>query len=158
MKLFEDLPSTNTPITAENLNQIQDNLVVVSSTEPTGDNREKVWMQNTETEQKIYVKNDNDVYEEFYRKEDINDLITTQNFTSSEITVATNSFKTSSILVKKAGYTPKGIVMADMSNNNVILSKFSLFGTTVYINLLNYSGSDQTTTVTIKVLYTKTTD
>lgn len=45
MKLFEDLPSTNTPITAENLNQIQDNLVVVSATEPTGDNREKVWMQ-----------------------------------------------------------------------------------------------------------------
>jgi len=45
MKLFEDLPSTNIPITAENLNQIQDKLVVVSATEPTGDNREKVWMQ-----------------------------------------------------------------------------------------------------------------
>lgn len=45
MKLFEDLPSTNRPITAENLNQIQDNLVVVSVTEPTGDNREKVWIQ-----------------------------------------------------------------------------------------------------------------
>ena len=45
MKLFKDLPSTDTPINAENLNQIQDNLVVVSATEPTGDNREKVWMQ-----------------------------------------------------------------------------------------------------------------
>lgn len=45
MKLFEDLPSTKTPINAENLNQIQDNLVVVSATEPTGDNREKVWIQ-----------------------------------------------------------------------------------------------------------------
>lgn len=45
MKLFEDLPSQNTPITAENLNQIKDNLVVVSATEPTGDNREKVWIQ-----------------------------------------------------------------------------------------------------------------
>lgn len=45
MKLFEDLPSTNGPITAEMLNQIQDNLVVVSATEPTGDNREKVWLQ-----------------------------------------------------------------------------------------------------------------
>lgn len=45
MKLFENLPSTNTPINAENLNQIQDNLVIVSKTEPTGDNREKVWMQ-----------------------------------------------------------------------------------------------------------------
>lgn len=47
MKLFEDLPSTNTPINAENLNQIKDNLVVVSATEPTGDNREKVWMQKS---------------------------------------------------------------------------------------------------------------
>lgn len=45
MKLFKDLPNTDTPINAENLNQIQDNLVVVSKTEPTGDNREKVWMQ-----------------------------------------------------------------------------------------------------------------
>ena len=45
MKLFEDLPSTNGPITAENLNQIQDNLVVVSGTEPTGNNREKVWIK-----------------------------------------------------------------------------------------------------------------
>lgn len=45
MKLFEDLPSQKTPISAEMLNQIKDNLVVVSPTEPTGDNREKVWMQ-----------------------------------------------------------------------------------------------------------------
>ena len=45
MKLFEDLPSTNTPITAENLNQIQDKLVVVSSTEPAGESREKVWFK-----------------------------------------------------------------------------------------------------------------
>lgn len=45
MKLFKDLPNTDTPINAENLNQIQDNLVVVSPTEPTGDNREKVWIQ-----------------------------------------------------------------------------------------------------------------
>lgn len=45
MKLFENLPSTKTPINAENLNQLQDNLVVVSATEPTGDNREKVWIQ-----------------------------------------------------------------------------------------------------------------
>lgn len=45
MKLFEDLPNTDTPINAENLNQIQDKLVVVSATEPTGDNREKVWIQ-----------------------------------------------------------------------------------------------------------------
>ena len=58
MKLFEDLPSTNTPINAENLNQIKDKLVVVSSTEPTGDNREKVWTQkgkNLYNPQNAYV-------------------------------------------------------------------------------------------------------
>ena len=75
MKLFEDLPSQNKPITAENLNQIQDNLVVVSATEPTGDNREKVWVQNTETEQKIYVKNDNGVYENFYDFEQLEEKL-----------------------------------------------------------------------------------
>jgi hypothetical protein len=69
MKLFEDLPSQNTPFTAENLNQIQDNLVVVSATEPTGDNREKVWMQKTNNAQKIYVLN-NGKYEEFIKNED----------------------------------------------------------------------------------------
>lgn len=45
MKLFKDLPSQDTPITAESLNQIKDKLVVVSATEPTGDDREKVWIQ-----------------------------------------------------------------------------------------------------------------
>ncbi len=45
MKLFEDLPSINTPITAEALNQIKDKLLVVSSTEPTGEDREKIWIQ-----------------------------------------------------------------------------------------------------------------
>lgn len=45
MKLFEDLPSINTPITAEALNQIKDKLLVVSPTEPTGDDREKIWIQ-----------------------------------------------------------------------------------------------------------------
>lgn len=56
MKLFKDLPNTDTPITAENLNQIQDNLVVVSATEPTGDNREKVWIQKGKN---LFNKNKN---------------------------------------------------------------------------------------------------
>jgi hypothetical protein len=43
-----------------------DNLIV-SSTEPTGSNRKKVWIQDTD--KKIYVKNDNDVYEEFIKSE-----------------------------------------------------------------------------------------
>lgn len=60
MKLFEDLPSTNRPITAENLNQIKDKLVVVSATEPTGDNREKVWMQKGKN---LFDKNNYSVFE-----------------------------------------------------------------------------------------------
>ena len=59
---FEDLPSTNTPRNAENLNKL--NNVVISSTEPT--TGEEVWIQKTDTDKKIYIKNDNDVYEEFY--------------------------------------------------------------------------------------------
>lgn len=40
---FEDLPSTNTPINAENLNKL--NNVVISPTEPT--TGEEVWLKNT---------------------------------------------------------------------------------------------------------------
>ena len=49
---------------------LKESQTVVSSTEPIGANREKVWIQNTNTERKIYVKNDNDIYEEFINKED----------------------------------------------------------------------------------------
>ena len=49
---------------------IPNSSLIVSSVEPTGANRKKVWMQKTETDSKIYVKNDNDVYEEFIKKED----------------------------------------------------------------------------------------
>lgn len=46
-KEFQNLPSTETPITAENLNEMQDNIeescVIVSPTEPT--TNEKVWIQ-----------------------------------------------------------------------------------------------------------------
>ena len=45
--------------------------VVVSSTEPIGANRKKVWIQNTDTEQKIYLKNDDNMYEEFVNNKTI---------------------------------------------------------------------------------------
>lgn len=62
---FEDLPSTNTPRNAENLNKL--NNVVISPTEPiTG---EEVWIDNVN--KKIYTKNDNGVYEEFYKNNGI---------------------------------------------------------------------------------------
>lgn len=57
---FEDLPSTNTPRNAENLNKL--NNVVISPTEPT--TGEEVWIDDVN--KKIYTKNDNGVYEEFY--------------------------------------------------------------------------------------------
>ena len=60
---FEDLPSTNTPRNAENLNKL--NNVVISSTEPT--TGEEVWIDDTN--KKIYTKNDNDDYEEFYNED-----------------------------------------------------------------------------------------
>ena len=63
---FEDLPSTNTPRNAENLNKL--NNVVISPTEPT--TGEEVWINNTN--KKIYTKNDNGGYEEFYSEEEHN--------------------------------------------------------------------------------------
>lgn len=59
---FEDLPSTNTPRNAENLNKL--NNVIISSTEPT--TGEEVWIDNVN--KKIHTKTDNG-YEEFYSEE-----------------------------------------------------------------------------------------
>ena len=57
---FEDLPSTNTPRNAENLNKL--NNVVISPTEPT--TGEEVWIDNIN--KKLYTKNDNEGYQKFY--------------------------------------------------------------------------------------------
>ena len=59
---FENSPSTNTPINAENLNKL--NNVIVSSKEPT--TGEEVWIDNVN--KKIHTKTDNG-YEEFYNEE-----------------------------------------------------------------------------------------
>lgn len=64
---FENAPSTNTPINADNLNKL--NNVVISSSEPT--TGEEVWFKKNDTEKKIYVKNDNGVYEEFINSDEI---------------------------------------------------------------------------------------
>ena len=58
---FENAPSTNTPINADNLNKL--NNVVISSSEPT--TGEEVWLKKTDTEKNIYIKNDSDAYEKF---------------------------------------------------------------------------------------------
>ena len=64
-----------TPINDVNLNKMQQDIgTVVSSTEPQGNNRLKIWLQNVDGKEKIYVLNNNNVYEEFMKKEaDITD-------------------------------------------------------------------------------------
>ena len=57
---FENAPSTNTPINADNLNKL--NNVIISSTEPT--TGEEVWLQTGDTK-KIHIQNANGGYEEF---------------------------------------------------------------------------------------------
>ncbi len=53
----------------EQLTNIEQEGIIVSPTEPT-ENRRKVWMQNVDGDKKIHVLNDNDVYEEFMKKEE----------------------------------------------------------------------------------------
>ena len=53
---------------------IPNSSLIVSPTEPQGKNRKKVWIQNTDEDKKIYIKNSNDVYEEFIKKEDKEDI------------------------------------------------------------------------------------
>jgi hypothetical protein len=75
---FENSPSTNTPINAENLNKL--NNVIVSSEEPT--TGEEVWIDNVN--KKIHTKNDNG-YEEFYNEEEHNKV----NYSTSEQRIGT---------------------------------------------------------------------
>ena len=72
----------NTQINEVNtqLTNIEQEGIIVSPTEPTT-NRRKVWMQNIEDKQKIYVLNDNNVYEEFMKKENT-ETITNENGTA----------------------------------------------------------------------------
>ena len=77
-KTFQGVIPENKILNAESTSQtdtyscdyINNTSIVVSPTEPTGKNRKKVWMQNTDTDKKIYIKNSNDVYEEFMKKDE----------------------------------------------------------------------------------------
>lgn len=77
-KTFQGVIPENKILNAESTSQtdtyscdyINNTSIVVSPTEPTGKNRKKVWMQNTDTDKKIYIKNSNDVYEEFIKKDE----------------------------------------------------------------------------------------
>lgn len=56
--------------TNDEIEQIKQDGIIVSSTEPT-ENRRKVWLQNVDNNKKIYVLNNNNIYEEFIKKEEI---------------------------------------------------------------------------------------
>lgn len=88
--------------------QIEENGIIVSPTEPTGLDRKKVWMQNNEIDNKIYVKNDNDVYETFM-KEDVTEGIQISNNTRNHtnqylkifsVDMQNENYKANSVLFK----------------------------------------------------------
>lgn len=57
----------------ELVDSLRETQIVVSATEPTGDNREKVWIKpDTTNGNKIYVKNYNDIYEQFIKNQNYN--------------------------------------------------------------------------------------
>ena len=70
---WENLPSTNTPVNADNLNKMENGIdqagaeIFVGAEEPVAG--EKVWFNKDKNS--IYVRNSNGVYEEFIKKEDI---------------------------------------------------------------------------------------
>lgn len=68
-----DFVNNSSPdLDAENLNKMQQDIgTVVSATEPQGNNRLKVWLQNVDGKEKIYVLNSNNIYEEFIKNETI---------------------------------------------------------------------------------------
>lgn len=113
---FKNLPNTDTPISDENLNTMQDNIeneindssVIVTPTEPTGLNRKKVWMQKNEANNKIYVKNDNDEYEEFMKEDNTEGIQisnNTRNHTNQylkifSVDMQNENYKANSVLFK----------------------------------------------------------
>lgn len=97
---FENSPSTNTPINANNLNKL--NNVVISSTEPT--TGEEVWIDNTN--KKLYTKNDNGGYEKFYDEEVLNKKYELKSYTNWQKTYIVNYDE----------YTPVIVVVAWQSS------------------------------------------
>ena len=86
---------------------------------------------------------------------ELSNIITTDIFTSSETSVATQEEETFTISgLEKTGYTPIGILFIDMTNNVDVL-KWSLYGTSAYVRVKNLSNTSQNVTITIKVLYVK---
>ena len=94
--------------------------IVESAIEPTGDARKKVWIQNTGVEQKIYIKNENNVYEEFYKNEDTG-------------WVDLSTYINSNVVSIREGFTP----MARKINNVVYFRGELHISTETEINTFN---------------------
>lgn len=84
---FQDLPNTDTPIKASTLNTMQSNIeescVAVSPTQP--ETNERVWIQKTDTDKKIWCKNDNGVFEKVYDESEMNKT----NYSTNEQVIGT---------------------------------------------------------------------
>ena len=89
-KEFQNLPSTDTPITADNLNEMQDNIeescVIVSPTEPT--TNEKVWIQKGKN---LFNPNTNIEAKGFCRLADAGVLQQNTSFCSVKVKVKPNT-------------------------------------------------------------------
>lgn len=53
----------------EGYEEVEENEIVISTTEPTGNDRKRVWLKNG-IDNAIFVKNSNDIYEEFVQKKE----------------------------------------------------------------------------------------
>lgn len=86
------------------------------------------------------------------------DSLVVEQKTSSSYTISANSVLSSmpTVNVAKTGYKALGIVGANSSNVNVNILRANISGTTAYMKLHNPTSSSISTTVTLFVLYVKT--
>lgn len=127
-----------------------DNLVV-SPTEPQGLNRKKVWIQNTDTEQKMYLLNDNNVYEEVINtklEQKVDKVsgkgLSTNDFTSAYKTkldgIATGATKNT----VENSLTSASTTNALSANQGKVLNE-KIIGTTLYSNSTGITGTNTIT-------------
>lgn len=112
MKKFSNLPNTDTPINADSLNQFENKLVVVKPTEPTGYDREKVWIE--------YSKNKLDPTIIKRGAYNSNGEFTNQN----DIAILNANVKSNTNYVVSANSNVDGLLIVYFHNNTFIGGKF----------------------------------
>ena len=85
----------------------------------------------------------------------LNNLIMTDTQRSDTFNLTANGKNTFTINVERTGYTPLGVLFIDSTNNDIDIMKYSQFGNSVYVRLLNTSNSNIEFTINVKVLYKK---